>query len=400
MFAGQIQTPSRDLPHILHNYEDLIEEGLVRCSKVKVQLQFQAEARPKFCKAIPIPFALRAAVEKDLERQVNNGVLTPVEVSHWATPMAAVPEPNGPVRDCGDCNVTLELDEQAKEVLVVNTHTGETGSVPFQQDAFWDFLSSCDLPEEQVTAGLNGVACYLDDIIVTGNTDAEHLAHLDAVLQRLREYGFRLKQQKCGFLKPEVEYLGQVISAEGFKPSPKKVQLRKDVAWEGSTPCIHAFEKIKRRIDSKGIPVTAANRMQRWALTLLGHAFDILYKPTAQFENADGLSRLPVAPDSDFDAAMSDVPFVGGIGPLQVSSVLSMAIEKVPVKASEIAKATATDRVLSRVYRCTSWKAGLVTKEIQSYKHFTQGNRSKQKRKDASYGVCELSYLPSSATLS
>ncbi|XP_064475674.1 uncharacterized protein K02A2.6-like [Ornithodoros turicata] len=69
-----------DLSDILRQYDELFEEGLGRCSKVKVHLQFQSEARPKFCKARPIPFALRDAVEKDLQRQVSNGVLTPVKV--------------------------------------------------------------------------------------------------------------------------------------------------------------------------------------------------------------------------------------------------------------------------------------------------------------------------------
>ncbi|XP_062556963.1 uncharacterized protein K02A2.6-like [Armigeres subalbatus] len=41
----------------------------------------------------------------------------------------------------------------------------------------------------------------------------------------------------------------------------------------------------------KGIPVHTANRLQRWALTLLGYNFDIEYVSTTQFGYADVLSR-------------------------------------------------------------------------------------------------------------
>lgn len=76
---------------------------------------------------------------------------------------------------------------------------------------------------EQVRAGLEGVVCYLDDIIITGCNDNERLLHLQIVLQRFQEYSFRLKRQKCNFFKEEVEHLGQVVFAEGFRSSGKKV---------------------------------------------------------------------------------------------------------------------------------------------------------------------------------
>ena len=49
---------------------------------------------------------------------------------------------------------------------------------------------------------------YADDILVTGKTEQEHLQTLDAVLTRLEAAGLRLKQTKCTFMKPSVEYLG------------------------------------------------------------------------------------------------------------------------------------------------------------------------------------------------
>lgn len=39
---------------------------------------------------------------------------------------------------------------------------------------------------DQVLQGLPGIACYIDDILVTGRTDEEHMRNLEAVFKRLR----------------------------------------------------------------------------------------------------------------------------------------------------------------------------------------------------------------------
>ena len=64
---------------------------------------------------------------------------------------------------------------------------------------------------------------YIDDIIVMGKTDEEHLRNLDEVLSRLERAGMRLKKEKCVYMVPEVEYLSHKINSEGLQPSDSKV---------------------------------------------------------------------------------------------------------------------------------------------------------------------------------
>jgi hypothetical protein len=67
---------------------------------------------------------------------------------------------------------------------------------------------------DSMIADLPGVAAYLDDLIVTGTNHTEHCANLEKLLARLQEYGFRIREEKCEFFKPAVEYRGHIIDKD------------------------------------------------------------------------------------------------------------------------------------------------------------------------------------------
>ena len=77
---------------------------------------------------------------------------------------------------------------------------------------------------ENVLQGIPHTSVYLDDILVTGRTEEEHIKNLDIVLERLEGAGLRLKKEKCQFMLPEVEYLGHKVSRQGLQPTNKKIQ--------------------------------------------------------------------------------------------------------------------------------------------------------------------------------
>ena len=75
----------------------------------------------------------------------------------------------------------------------------------------------------QALSGLLDKIClaYLDDILIFGRTFSEHLENLRVVLRRLKEKGVKLRVNKCVFAKPEVRYLGRLVSAGGYRADPE-----------------------------------------------------------------------------------------------------------------------------------------------------------------------------------
>ena len=77
---------------------------------------------------------------------------------------------------------------------------------------------------DTVLQGLRGVLCYIDHILVSGEDEASHFKQLEKEFSQLEKHGFRLKQEKCRFLLPRVEYLGHQISSVGIRQLQTKIE--------------------------------------------------------------------------------------------------------------------------------------------------------------------------------
>ncbi|CAD6196084.1 unnamed protein product [Caenorhabditis auriculariae] len=244
-------------------FPEVFAEGLGKCNKEQAKLILKDNANPVFKQKRPVPYGSLAAVEGELNRLQQLGVIEPVTHSQWAAPVVCIKKASGKIRVCSDFSTGLnsaledeeyplptseeifanlnggsvftqidlsdaylqvELDPESQPYAVINTHKGlfQYKRLPFGiKTAPAIFQKIMD----KMITGLNGVAVYLDDIIVVGRSQAEHRENVRKVFARIREYGFHLKLDKCAFEQSEIKYLGFILNASGRRPDPEKVKV-------------------------------------------------------------------------------------------------------------------------------------------------------------------------------
>ena len=313
-------------------YQEVFSETLGTITPFTAKLSVTPGASPKFFKPRSVPLALKERVESELDRLERDGVLEKTNYSEWAAPVVTVPKPDGQLRLCGDYKVTVNpvldvdqyplpkpddifatlaggkqfttldlshaynqliMDEESRKFVTINTHKGlyQYTRLPFgiaSAPAVFQRIM------DTILQGVEGVACYIDDIIITGKSTEEHLERLEEILQRLLRYGIHVKKSKCRFLQSSVIFLGHRIDAEGLHPTKEKLKaimdapaskniqelrsflglinyygkfipnaatilaplndlLRKDAKWKWAEKCQKSFELAKQTLTSSDV---------------------------------------------------------------------------------------------------------------------------------------------------
>ena len=135
-------------------------------------------------------------------------------------------------------HIALGKSSRAKTAFVTPFGKYEFLMVPFglaQAPAYFQLLMN------KVLEGLSFTMTYLDDIIIFSDNEFDHLEHLEIVFDRLKEAGLKMKCPKCDFFKREIHYLGHLISADGIRPLPNKLDSIKHMPAPKDTKEIKQF---------------------------------------------------------------------------------------------------------------------------------------------------------------
>ena len=72
------------------------------------------------------------------------------------------------------------------------------------------------------------VIIYLDNILIYSDNPADHRKHVHEVLHCLCANGLYARLDKCRFSSDTIEYLGFILTKDGLKMDPSKVQTIQD----------------------------------------------------------------------------------------------------------------------------------------------------------------------------
>jgi hypothetical protein len=85
------------------------------------------------------------------------------------------------------------------------------------------------------------VVIYLDDITVFSRSDKEHNCHLRKVFLKCRRFGLSLNPKKSLFAMKEGKLLGHVVSTEGVRIDPSRVEAIQTLSFPRSRKEVQAF---------------------------------------------------------------------------------------------------------------------------------------------------------------
>ena len=125
-------------------YPEVFKKELGRCSMKKAEFRIKKGSCPIFCRPRKIPFTVEKAVDTELDRLVQAGVLKKVDYSHWAAPIVIVHKKNGTFRICADfktgLNEALETHRHplpTPEEIFSHLNQGAQGAVPVPETTLW-----------------------------------------------------------------------------------------------------------------------------------------------------------------------------------------------------------------------------------------------------------------------
>jgi hypothetical protein len=87
----------------------------------KADIKVKEDAKPIFCKARPVPYALKENLEKELSKLQEKGIIYQVKTSEWAAPIVVVPKSDKSIRICEDYKVTVNKCIHEEQYPLPNT---------------------------------------------------------------------------------------------------------------------------------------------------------------------------------------------------------------------------------------------------------------------------------------
>lgn len=247
---------------LLNEFKEIFNKQLTsrKCTASSVTHHIETKGPPVTARARRLSPNRLAAAKAEFNELMRQGICRPSK-SNYASPLHMVKKPNGEWRPCGDYrrlnSITVpdrypiphvqdftgnlhgktvvsrvDMTKAFHHVPVEPNDIPKTAIItPFGLFEFvymtFGFRNAAQTFQrliDEVVRGLDFAFAYLDDILIASVDEVEHMKHLRILFQRISEYGLNINLQKCEFFKSDIEFVGHLITPDGIKPRPEKVE--------------------------------------------------------------------------------------------------------------------------------------------------------------------------------
>ena len=238
--------------------------GIGQLHDAEIKLNINPNVAPVVQNTRRIPFHIRKQVEKELLNLESQGIIERVpegQATPWISQIVTVPKKdNESIRICVDMRSANKAIRRVRHVMptVDEVMTNLNGAQFFSKidlsNAYHQLVladdcryiktfsthiglfqyarlnygtnAAAELFQFTLQEPLKGIAnakTIADDIIIFGQTRAEHDKALNDCLTRLKQKNLTVNRDKCKFLQPELSVFGMIFSKDGVKPDPRKI---------------------------------------------------------------------------------------------------------------------------------------------------------------------------------
>jgi ribonuclease HI len=258
-------------------YEDL---KTYDTSVIEHKIPLKEEAKPFRQKLRQVNPMFLPVMEREVKKLLDAQIIVPLRYSSWVANLVPVRKKSGEIRLCVDFrnlnrnskkdNYPLPNMEHilqrvtgASRISMIDGFSGYNQISVMPEDrektSFttpWGTFMYAKMPFGLMNAGATFqramdiafigekdkfVVIYLDGITVFSKTNIEHHSHLNKVFLKCRRFGLSLNPKKSLFAMQEGKLLGHIVSAEGVRIDPNRVEAIQALSLPRSKKEVQAF---------------------------------------------------------------------------------------------------------------------------------------------------------------
>ena len=256
-----------DKADIIARYKDVFS-GELGTLAGQQRLTVDPDATPSVSPSRRVPLAMKPKLQAELDRLTDLGVIAPVdEPTDWVSNIVVATKSSGDLRVCIDPKeLNKALKRERYPIPVIDDVLPELANAKLftkldAKNGYWHVvldeesskLTTFDTPFgrylwkrlpfglsvsseifqkrlNQALDKLDGLLSVHDDMVIYGVGDTDEAAREDhdrkltAFLERCKERGIKLNKAKMQLRRTEITYLGHVVTNQGLKADPEKVE--------------------------------------------------------------------------------------------------------------------------------------------------------------------------------